>query len=1707
MSAAATEKTAWDDTSAFTFPLDFPKQKKREVGCGSEKKVSFAVPFWAHSGKNSADDGDYTDQCAFAAGMIFAMLSHCGGSEAVLVVDSTLPRAVASPLARPENDDMTVKALVDYLNREFRSDSDVEALPRMIAAQRIDEDGRQRQKPRQALVGTIALCFTNTAHSVSIDTMLAGFDVCFVLDPSTTGVNHLIMYYNSKMFAAASAQVWSGMVSDFIAAVASSGAGKVDDLNPINPRVESLLLREWQSDELSLPKEETNRTLTDLFMETIERRCNGAPEAQVAIMDPDKGVKWSYRELDTRSTQIAAFLHREFRATADARWGVDATVGIFMPRCAEFFCILLGIHKAGGAYLSLDPEFPPERVDYALSDSNALCVFTFANMISKLKYTGGPMFAIDQLWDAVGSVSDADCQEVFSPLRAKPESPCYLIYTSGSTGKPKGVLIEHRSALTFVLSEKRMFRVDNTSRVMQGFSTSFDASVEEIWLAFGNGATMVIIQKSVMAVPDALVRFVNDNNVTIFSAAPTLFASVKPASLLDRLEVVVVGGEACNQDVVNDYSARPGRVMINSYGPTEATVACTWDVCSPGRAVNIGRAQPGYFACVLGPDNELLPPGTPGELVIAGPGVARGYVNRDDLTAEKFLPCPFPLPEGFERMYKTGDLVRWKPDVGRIECLGRIDAQVKLRGFRIELGEIESVMATVDGVDAAVVHLRDKDPGQLPYLCGYVLCSASFAANFDEAKIRAVLQKQLPGYMVPARLCMIQEIPRAPTGKLDRKQLPPPPPLVRSKDSGPAPSSRMEQLVFKEWCSVLRGVTPTTNENFFDVGGQSMLAGRLVSAFRRHGFDEFNFQDVYASPTIQKMAARLEVLAKSRVAQLRELPDRDEPTALIKFGFLVWQLAVVAASILVTCLIGTGYIMYFFYLMRTEWVQAYLRDRAGRSTAFLWPLTVCFLSLQCFTYFAQALYMWLLCPLLKWLFLGTVRETTVSVWSFYFLRYWTVRALTNFPIWTALIVPGTPAVSLLYRMYGAAIGRSCVLQTGCRLVDADLWSVGDDCYISDHCWIGTSEVIDSMLLLRHVVIRNGSSVYSRAVLRGGATVGDNCVITPLTLVGSKDVVGDGELWSGSPGHRTGMAPRPILSGSSVTALISGSVRQTTSHKVIWGILQVLFLLTLQTLIYGPYFLSFVLGCYALQYGTPWWTLLVLVPCTPLIVAAVLIYQHLILFLFRLIVFPTGAREGNYAIDQGIFERKLLFDQLHRTSLAVAHPMYASMFCKYYLKAMGVKCGDNVECSNLHSFTPGLVSFGSGCFIADFVGVNPLFVIRGSFTFQQVEVEDRAFVGNGAVLRPGMLIERNGLLGLSSYMPAGNVEANRTYAGSPAIHMPRNVKAAFGDDCTYNPSTSLVVQRFFWELFRCTSPATVTLFSGIIAFYLYPMRLSPAWGFRELLVASYGILLIAPIIDILLIVLLKWIIIGRHRKEEYPLHSTGVWRSEFILDLLTVTISHTVLNMFRGTQVLPAIFRMLGAKIGANCYLDTVYLPEMDLIRVGNNCSINDSATLQTHLFEDRVMKCDALEIRDRVSIGQFGIVLYESVAPRGCTYAPLTLLMKGEQSQELRHYHGVFAKLCSPPDIMYPKGFLAAAADGSAVALQAFAASQPASMRAPRSMAPPSSKLRDVKPHVSLSMWLRGTLDAEPDEDDGGHSPVDITAASDMGRRHDVVPA
>ncbi|HZR97744.1 MAG TPA: amino acid adenylation domain-containing protein [Chloroflexota bacterium] len=598
------------------------------------------------------------------------------------------------------------------------------------------------------------------------------------------------------------------------------------------------LLVEWNATETPYPRDVC-------LHELVEQQVARTPDA-VAVACEGQAV--SYRELDARANRLARYLQRQ-------GVGPDVLVGLCLERSVEMVVALLGVLKAGGAYLPLDPTYPHDRLAFMLDEAAPPVVLTQARLRERLPASAARVLCLDADWAAVAG------EAATAPGRAvKPEDLAYVLYTSGSTGTPKGVMVPHQGIVNRLLWMQAQYQLTPADRVLQKTPYTFDVSGWEFLWPLLTGACLVMARPDGHRDPGYLVDLIQREQITTLHFVPPMLASFldEPgAPRCQSLRQVFCSGEALPYELQERFFARLGHAALhNLYGPTEASIDVTYWPCRRDdgrRIVPIGFPVANTRIYLLDAHGQPVPIGVPGELHIGGIQLARGYLKRPALTAEKFIPDPFGEPGA--RLYKTGDLARWLPD-GAIEYLGRLDHQVKLRGQRIELGEIEAVLAGHPAVREALVLAREDTPGD-KRLVAYLVAAPQSAP--EPEKLRAFLKDRLPDYMVPAAFVVVPAFPLTPNGKIDRRALPAPE-YRGQADAFVAPRNATEEQIAAAWREVLGIAEIGIHDNFFDLGGHSLLATQLVGRLQGLFNVELPVYRVFEAQTIAAQADWIETL-------------------------------------------------------------------------------------------------------------------------------------------------------------------------------------------------------------------------------------------------------------------------------------------------------------------------------------------------------------------------------------------------------------------------------------------------------------------------------------------------------------------------------------------------------------------------------------------------------------------------------------------------------------------------------------------------------------------------------------------------------------------------------------------------------------------------------------------------------------------------------
>ncbi|HEX6290385.1 MAG TPA: amino acid adenylation domain-containing protein [Herpetosiphonaceae bacterium] len=699
----------------------------------------------------------------------------------------------------------------------------------------------------------------------------------FGLDQGT-GHLQLGVEYDAAEIPEAQANAIAGYYARALAAMVAEPDARYDRNTLLSEAERRQLIVGWNATATEYPQQ----CLHQLF----EAQAMRTPDA-IAVLSGDQTL--SYRALNERANQLAHHL-RSLGVRPESR------VALCVERSPDLIVGLLGILKAGGCYVPLDPAYPQERLAFMMEDAQVSVLLTQAPLLSVLPDHHAQVVRLDADWPQIAQ------QRRDTPSSgAQPDNLAYMIYTSGSTGRPKGVLVPHRGLGNLAQAQIRAFGVTPDSRVLQFASFSFDASISEICMALLAGATLCLGSQDAMVPGPAALNVLREQAITVATLPPSVLAVLTPSDF-PSLQSVIAAGEACPATVVARW-ATPERRFLNAYGPTETTVCATIAGCRDGsRTPPIGPAIANMQVYVLDQQRQPSPVGIPGEVYIGGVGVARGYHGRADLTAERFVPNPFSQTGG-TRLYRTGDLARYLPN-GDLDYIGRIDQQVKVRGFRIELGEIEAVLRRHAAVRDTVVLLRADQPSAGGHpdkrLVAYVV-GAQRAENAEPgtsnlelgADLRRSLLEQVPEYMVPSAFVFLDALPLTPNGKIDRKALPAPDSSRAGSEQGyVAPRTPTEQTVARILSDILVVERVGVHDNFFELGGHSLLAMQLISRLRDAFQVELPLRILYESATVadlalaivQKQAEQADNEALDEMlAELDQLSD-EEVQALLASG-------------------------------------------------------------------------------------------------------------------------------------------------------------------------------------------------------------------------------------------------------------------------------------------------------------------------------------------------------------------------------------------------------------------------------------------------------------------------------------------------------------------------------------------------------------------------------------------------------------------------------------------------------------------------------------------------------------------------------------------------------------------------------------------------------------------------------------------------------
>jgi non-ribosomal peptide synthetase-like protein len=1300
--------------------------------------------------------------------------------------------------------------------------------------------------------------------------------------------------------------------------------------------------------------------LSEVFSATAVR----VPSSPAVEFD---GQIVTYGELDAAANGVA-------RSLRERGIGRGAFVGLWMSRSFDLHVALLGILKAGAAYLPFDCEVPAERVAACLTDCAAQAIIV--DDVTKVR-AGNQSVNILPFTDLSGTPS-TDVIDLRA-LGLSPADPAYVIYTSGSTGLPKGVVISHRNICHYLRAANSIYGVNADDVVFQGASVAFDLSLEEIFLPYLVGARMWIAGQHVLQEFDRLADVLTGAGITVLSVVPTLLAML-PADV-PSLRLVILGGEACPPSLTARW-CRPGRRIFNSYGPTESTVVATMAEVRADEPVTIGRPIPNYTCYVVDEDLRLVPSGVEGELLIGGPGVANGYLNRPELTAQKFIANPFRADRSDPILYRSGDAVS-VDDSGCLVFHGRIDDQVKIRGFRVELGEIEARLSNHPAIAQAAVVLR-QDNGT-DRLVAFLVAQPD--TELDRAALRETLLTQLPSYMVPSHFEQVATLPRLVSGKVNRKALQQAVLTAVLTTEQEQPQTPVEAILLAAAQRVFPSqVIPFDADFFVDLGGHSLIAARFVSAARETPLlASLALQDVYTSRTLRAIAARYQTAQAGKENQQAPSLAFDPPPLLRRFLCGLAQAAVLPIILSLTTAPWLGvFVAYQFF--------------SGDEHNFLSETTALLV-----TYGVINSVTILLAIAGKWLAIGRTRPGRYPLWGVYYFRWWLAHRFV------ALLhlqwFQGTPIMRVFLRALGTRVGSDVFFVNAIEAGAVDLVSIGNGAVIGGKTQFANAEVVGDQLIITPIVVGADAVVGSSCVIGRDVTIGEGAELADITSLPPGTQVGAWERWEGSPGRRIGHVDAASLPVRSQASAMRKAMIATT-YAVMLFLLPPITLVPVIPAFYLFDSLSDVLSEFlsvSYLYFLPvlaWPAAMVLIMVTVLMIAAV-----------RWGVLPR-VKAGTYSVYSGFYLRKWIVALATELTLETLSSLYATVYMCSWYRLMGAKIGKDTEISTNLAGRYDVTEIGDKCFIADDVMLGDEDVRRGWIFLKPVKTGSRVFVGNSAVVPPGSDIPDGILIGVNSCTPACNADMTEgdIWFGSPPIKLP--VRQRFDDvaaNWTFEPSRWRRFGRAIFEAFRVSLPTMLFITFGSLAVEILASSiLDRNYGTVLMLFMAASVLISSGLG--LAAAAVKWGLMGVYRPTAKPMWSWWALRTEAVAVTYTGMAGRVVLDHLRGTPLLPWVLRIFGCKFGRGVFMNTTDITEFDCINVGDFCAINEASALQTHLYEDRVMKVGKIVLGTGVTIGSGSTVLYDTHVGDFARIGLLTIIMKGEEIPANSEWHGAPAQ-------------------------------------------------------------------------------------------------
>jgi len=1239
-------------------------------------------------------------------------------------------------------------------------------------------------------------------------------------------------------------------------------------------------------------------TLLDVFEATV------ATWGERAAVDAPRGVL-TYNDLAAEVHELADRLRADGVGPGDR-------VGVRVPSGkADLYVAILGALAAGAAYVPVDADDPDARAEQVFTDAGVCAVIGKSLEVTWRRPAGGRLG------------------------RPTPDDDAWIIFTSGSTGKPKGVAVQHRAAAAFVRAEDELWRVRPEDRVLAGLSVAFDASCEEMWLAWAHGAALVPAPRALVRSGVELGPWLKEHGITVISTVPTL-AGIWDDDALANVRLLILGGEACPEHLVERLA--PGRELWNTYGPTEATVVATAIRLEPGAPVTIGNPLRGWELAVADPEGQLVPEGEPGELVISGVGLGR-YL-KPELDAERYRSLP---AKGWKRAYRTGDIVR-QGEHG-LEFVGRRDHQVKIGGRRIELGEVDGVLSSVPGVHGACTLVRESAAGN-KILVGYV------AGDVDAQDVRAVAAERMPASLVPL-IIVLDELPMATSGKVDRKALPWPPPTGSDGHaSGHAKLTASERKLAERWREQLGPVAIDADSDFFALGGTSLAVAKLISALRAE-HPAIAVADVYEHRTLRELDARLQSIG----AIATDAKPEFSPGPMRRLGLMQ--------------LVG---VFVLFAIQSVPWLLAALAygdiaDIGTPHVGWLW-LGAAWVLLA-----SPPAHIALQCICTRVL-LGDLKPGRYSRYSSLAARLWFVDRLAEVTRFNRL--GGTPWADRYARLVGADVGE------GARLATVPpagaLLHIGAGATVESNVDLRGWWIDGQDLVVGEIRIGAGARVGSRSLLNPGAVIGDGAEIEVGTVVSGE--IPAGERWGGAPARQTGTA------GDNWPAEAPAR-RRARGWAWLFGASLVLELAIALVAIVPAVGVLALLGSELPTLDSSFAGILleaaiftaVFVPMTAILVALTL------RLVWRLV------KPGWYDEHSPVGWALWFAEELRQSSSTLLFPLYASMYTRPWF---------GTEISVTTGLNP-LVSFGELSQCTDDIGFCGVRSRDGWMAIEPIEVGDHTFLGPGSILRGGTQLGDDSLLGVMTLSPR-RPESGTSWLGVPALELPR-VPDATDPSRTVNPPRRLKLARGVMDLLRLLVPNTIVLVIEAVEI-MSLAAIGAHLGLVAAVVAAPFVLIAGALVATAVTIAMKWILIGHYRRSEHPLWCSFVWRDEMMNAAQEQLADERLLRLAMGTPVMSMYLRAMGSKIGRGVWCETTAVTEHDMITLEDGTAVNRGGCLMTHLFHDRLLRIGPTHLDPGATLGPTAVVLPDTHVGAGTRVFGHSVVLRGEELPAGTRWHG-----------------------------------------------------------------------------------------------------